>query len=103
MLSSALDPPNVHYAAISFYQGPFNHQCIHVVGVTASESDQLVDKYGKAAVLRETKYVDIVGYTALDVANFLAERCKYRIISTSGTQGEFCFVLERPDLLPSSP
>lgn len=96
LTTNALDPPNVHYAAISFYQGPFNHQCIHVVGITTTEIEQILNKYGKNAVNRETKYVDIVGYTALEVANYLAEQFMYRIISTSGTQGEFCFVMERP-------
>lgn len=90
-----LDPPNVHYAAISFYQGPYNHQCIHLVGATKDEEEQLILKFGRAVIVREAKYIDIVGFTALDVANFLAEKFRYRIISTSGTQGEFCFVLQR--------
>lgn len=94
-MSNALTNPFLHYVAISFYQGPYNNRCIHVVGLTRDEVLKTLQTYGNAASDRAVQYVDIAGYTPLHIANFLAENFSYRIISTSATGGEFVFVLER--------
>lgn len=95
IMSSALTKPNTHYCAISFYQGPYNNRCIHVVGLTHNEVTKTLQNYGNCASDRPIQYVDIAGYTPLHIANFLAETFKYQIISTSATGGEFVFVMER--------
>lgn len=86
---------NIHYVAVSFYQGPYNNRCLQVIGLTKPEEIKLLEFYGPSASNNPIKHVDIAGHTPLDITNYLAENFNYRIVSTTASQGEFVFVLER--------
>lgn len=94
-MTETMSNAHVHYCAVSFYQGPYNNRCIHVVGLTHDEVVKTLHTYGTAASDRPVQYVDIAGYTPLHIGNFLAENFGYKVISTSATGGEFVFVFER--------
>lgn len=80
-MANGLTNPHLHYCAISFYQGPYNSRCIHVVGLTHDEVLKTLQTYGNSASDRAVQFVDIAGYTPLHIANFLAENFSYQVYS----------------------
>lgn len=87
-----------HYVAVSFYQGPYNNRIVQVTGPSKMEEEKLLKDFGKHATNSAKKHIDIICHTPLDVTNYLSEQFGYRMVSTSATEGEFAFILERKNV-----
>lgn len=87
--------PSYHYVAVSFYQGPYNNRILQITGSTKLEEENILKDFGNHATNSAKKHIDVISHTPLDIVNYLSEKFGYRMASTSATEGEFAFVLER--------
>lgn len=96
--AAALPTSSYHYVAVSFYQGPYNNRILQITGAAKAEEEKILRDFGKHATNSAKKHIDVISHTPLDVVNYLSEQFGYRMASTSATEGEFAFVLERKNL-----